>query len=102
MYSYKERMKAVKEYIASEYRANRTVAKLGYPSHQALKNWYDEYKANGDLHRDFVRESRYTDEQKKEAVDHYYANGRNMAKTSRMLGYVSRDTLRSWIYGHGC
>lgn len=97
MYSYKERMKAVKEYIASGYRANRTVAKLGYPSHQALKNWYDEYKANGDLHRDFVRESRYTDEQKKEAVDHYYANGRNMAKTSRMLGYVSRDTLRSWI-----
>ena len=42
MYSYKERMKAVKEYIASGYRANRTVAKLGYPSHQALKNWYDE------------------------------------------------------------
>lgn len=97
MYSYEERMKAVKEYIAMGCRANRTVAKLGYPSHQALKNWYDEYIENGDLHRDFIRESKYTEEQKEEAVTHYYENGRNLNKTSRALGYVKRDTLRSWV-----
>ena len=97
MYTYEERMRAVEEYIASGFRLNRTIAKLGYPTHQALRNWCKEYAGKGDLHRDFIRESPYTEQQKKEALEHYFANGRNLTKTSKALGYVNRDRLRAWV-----
>ncbi len=97
MYTYEERMEAVKAYIASGFRMNRTIAQLGYPSHQGLRNWYKEYAEKGDLHRDFIRESQYTQQQKEEAVEHYYANGRNLSKTSKALGYAKRDTVRKWV-----
>ncbi len=96
MYSYEERIRAVKEYIKQGYRANRTVAKLGYPTRQALRTWYREYEKNGDLHRKFNKESPYTEEQKK-AIAYYYENGRNLTKTSRELGYVNRNMLREWV-----
>lgn len=41
--------------------------------------------------------SRYTQEQKEEAIKHYYANGRNLSKTSKALGYAKRDTIRKWV-----
>ena len=97
MYTYEERIKAVKEYSNSGLRANLTVQKLGYPTHQALRDWYKEYQANGDLHRDFIRESKYTEEQKQKAVKHYMENGMNLTKTSNYLGYVKRDVLRKWV-----
>ena len=97
MYTYEERIKAVKEYIDSGLRANLTVQKLGYPTHQALRDWYKEYKANGDLHRDFIRESKYTEEQKQKGVKHYMENGMNLTKTFNYLGYVKRDVLRKWV-----
>ena len=97
MYTYEERMKAVKKYIESGYRMNRTIAELGYPTHQALRTWHKEYIDNGDLHKDFKRESLYTEEQKKEAVEHYFANGRNLSKTSRAMGYVNLERLRARV-----
>ena len=48
MYTYEERMRAVKAYIASGYQANKTIQELGYPSHEALRGWYREYQKNGD------------------------------------------------------
>lgn len=86
VYTYEERMWAVKAYIASGFRLNRTIAQLGYPSHQGLRDWYKEYAEKGDLHRDYIRESQYTQQQKEEAIEHYYANGRNLSKTSKALG----------------
>lgn len=97
MYTYEERMRAVKAYIASGFRLNRTIAQLGYPSHQGLRDWYKEYAEKGDLHRDYIRESQYTQQQKEEAIEHYYANGRNLSKTSKALGYAKRDTIRKWV-----
>lgn len=97
MYTYEERLRAVKTYIALDFRLNRTIAELGYPSHQALRDWYKEYSEKGDLHRDFIRESQYTQQQKEEAIEHYYANGRNLSKTSKALGYAKRDTIRKWV-----
>lgn len=97
MYTYEERIKAVAAYIESGCCANQTIKKLGYPSHEALRGWYREYLANGDLHRDFIRKPLHTEKQKQEAVAHYYANGRNYTKTSRALGYVDRERLRKWV-----
>ena len=88
MYPYEGRMRAVKAYMASGYQANQTIRDLGYPSHEALRSWYREYRENGDLHRDFIRASLHTEEQKATAVAHYYANGCNYTRTSKALGYV--------------
>ena len=85
---------AVKAYIASGYQANQTIRKLGYPSHEALRGWYREYRENGDLHREFIRAPLHTEEQKAAAVAHYYANGCNYTQTSKALGYVDRERLR--------
>ena len=41
--------------------------------------------------------SKYSDEQKKLAVDHYLTHGRCMAVTMKALGYPGRDTLATWI-----
>ncbi len=90
MYTYEERLRVVKAYIASGFRTNRTIAQLDYPSHQALKDWYRKYAEKGDLHRDFIRESQYTQQQKEEAIEDYYANGRNLSKASKALGYAKR------------
>lgn len=96
MYPYEERMRAVKAYIASGYQANQTMRELGYPSHEALRSWYQEYRESGDLHWDFIRAPLHTEEQKVTAVAHYYANGCNYTRTSKALGYVDRDRLRQW------
>ena len=101
MYPYEERMRAVKAYIASGYQANQTIRKLGYPSHEALRGWYREYRENGDLHRDFIRAPLHTEEQKAAAVAHYYANGCNYTQTSKALGYVDRERLRQWVLESG-
>lgn len=37
MYTYGERMRAVKAYIASGYQANKTIQELGYQSYEALR-----------------------------------------------------------------
>jgi len=42
----------------------RTISQLGYPTHQALRNWYQEYKKNGGLHQKFKRAPIHTEQQK--------------------------------------
>ena len=101
MYPYEEQMRTVKAYIASGYQANQTIRKLGYPFHEALQNWYREYRENEDLHRDFIREPLHTEEQKAAAVAYYYANGCNYTRTSKTLGYVDRERLRLWVLESG-
>ena len=43
MYSYEDRIRAVKFYINCGYNAAYTVSKLGYPDASNLKHWYREY-----------------------------------------------------------
>ena len=45
MYSYEERIRAVKFYINCGYNAAYTVSKLGYPDASNLKRWYREYQS---------------------------------------------------------
>lgn len=49
MYSYEERLRAVKLYIKYDHSISAVIRKLGYPFHQALFHWYQEYQTYGDL-----------------------------------------------------
>ena len=51
MYSYEDRIRAVKFYINCGYNAAYTVSKLGYPDASNLKHWYREYSEANDLHK---------------------------------------------------
>ena len=97
MYSYEERMKAVKLYIKYDFCAADSVRELGYPDRKMLVRWYKEYQETGDLHRQYSKEHRYTPEQMQAAVDYYLNHGRSISRTVRVVGYPSRGTLRKWI-----
>lgn len=45
-----------------------------------------------------IRELRFSDDQKREAVEHYLSHGKSLSRTMRALGYPkSRMTLCGWI-----
>ena len=44
-----------------------------------------------------VRQAKYTQAQKEQAVEHYLENGRCLAATIKALGYPSRTLLSAWI-----
>ncbi len=96
MYSYEDRIYAVKFYINCGYNAAYTVRKLGYPDVTNLKHWYREYSESNDLHHNRKKYSKYTDEEKRKAVDYFYAHEKNANKTVKDLGYPSRPLLVKW------
>ncbi len=97
MFPYKKHIKAVKLLIQYDMRYSTVIRELGYPSLKSLRNWYNEYRQNGDLSRDYVRKPRFTDEEKQRAVNYYLEHGRCVSQTVRRLGYPSRPTLDKWI-----
>ena len=100
MYSYEERLRAVKLYIKYDHSLSAVIRELGYPSHQALLQWYREYITQGDLHAECVRHRRrckFTMEQRKAALAYYQEHGQNLARTVKKLGYPSRATLFNWL-----
>jgi len=44
MYSYEDRLRAVRLYIKLAKRVRLTIRQLGYPTKNALKSWYREYE----------------------------------------------------------
>ncbi len=84
MYSYEDRVRAVKLYIKLGKRTGATIRQLGYPTKNALKSWHREFERSRDLPRRYVRSKpKYSDEHKRLAVDHYLTHGRCMAATMR-------------------
>ena len=49
MFSYEERLRAVRLYIKSGKRLGLTIRQLGYPTRNALKIWFREYEQRLDL-----------------------------------------------------
>lgn len=49
MYSYEDRLRAVRLYIKLGKRIGLTIRQLGYPTKNALKTWYREYEQRHDL-----------------------------------------------------
>ena len=97
MYSYEDRIRAVKFYINCGYNAAYTVSKLGYPDASNLKHWYKEYSESNDLHKGRKKVSKFSDREKRDAVDYYFAHDRNVLQTVKALGYPSRPLLMQWV-----
>lgn len=98
MYSYEERIRAVKLYIKLGKRTGPTIRQLGYPTKNSLKGWYREYERNRDLQVRYARSrEKYTAEQMQIAVQHYLDHDRCIASTLRALGYPCRGLLTDWI-----
>lgn len=97
MYSYEERIKAVKLYIQYDRSITAVRRELGYPSRQMLLHWYAEYVENGDLHKAYKVPVRFTEEQKQRAVQHYMEHGKNASRTIKALRYPCRQVLSKWL-----
>jgi transposase-like protein len=97
MYSYEDRIRAVRLYIKLGKRAGLTIRQLGYPTKNSLKSWHKEFVQRADLTAGYVRQPKFTDAQKKVAVDHYFEHGRCLALTVKALGYPSKTLLSIWV-----
>ena len=98
MYSYEDRIRAVKLYLKLGKRTALTIRQLGYPTKNALKSWYREYEQSRDLQVGYVRSRhKHSHEQKQAAVQHYLDHDRCIASTMKALGYPYRGTLTAWI-----
>ena len=98
MYSYEERIRAVKLYIKLGKRTRATIRQLGYPTKNALIGWYREFERSRDLQVGYTRSRfKYSDAQRKVAVQHYIDHDRCVASTIKALGYPCRETLTQWI-----
>ncbi|UIF87953.1 IS3 family transposase (plasmid) [Cupriavidus necator] len=93
MYSYEDRIRAVKLYFKYGGKTATVVRELGYPSGKNLKRWVHIYQALGDLPKRRHPKPRYTLEQKRAAVDYYFGHGCSLANTRRALGYPSSEVL---------
>ena len=98
MFSYEERIKAVKLLIQYDFSYSTVIRELGYPSRESLWNWYNEYSQNGDLHRDFIKQPKFSEEEKQRAVNYYLEHGKCVSRTVKKLGYPSRPMLNKWIF----
>lgn len=98
MYSYEERLRAVKLYLTLGKRCKATIQQLGYPTKNALKAWHDEFERRGDLQAGYARSKpKYSDEQRNVAVEHWANHGRCFAFTLKALGYPCRQKLTAWV-----
>ena len=97
MYSYEDRLRAVRLYIKLGKRIGLTIRQLGYPTKNALKTWHREYEQRLDLPGGYVRPPRYSQALKELAVEHYLEHGRCIAATIKALGYPSRSLLCAWL-----
>lgn len=98
MYSYDDRVRAVELYIKLGKRVAATLRQFGYLTKNALKSWHREFERSQDLPKGYVRSMpKYSDEQKKLAVDHYLAHGRCMAATIKALHGIDEPSRRSTV-----
>ncbi len=86
MYSYEDRMKAIRLYEKYGKRPAAVVRELGYPNRRMLAKWYQEYK-EGRLMKKVFRTPKFTEAQRKTAVQHYLTHGKNMSFTIQELFY---------------
>lgn len=97
MNSLEQRLKVVELYIKYNFREAKVIRELGYPTFNTIPVWYAEYHANGSLHEVKKRYSKYTADQKLDAIKHYFEHGQCISRTVETLGYPSRPLLTQWI-----
>ena len=97
MYSYEQRIAAVELYIKYGLHASKVINELGYPNRHSLALWYKEYKKNNGLHKSLIRTPKFTQEQRRTAIEHYMMHGKCITYTVKALGYPSRSQLKLWL-----
>ena len=97
MYSYDDRIRAVRLYIQYDKSAAAVIRELDYPERKTLRYWYKEYLRDNRLKKKFVRSPKYNGAQKEAAVKHYMEHGKCASQTIRTLGYPSRALLKHWV-----
>ncbi|OOL34700.1 transposase [Pseudomonas sp. FSL W5-0299] len=99
MYSYEDRIRAVKLYIKLVKHTGATIRQLGYSTKNSLKSWHEEYERCLDLSRGYVlSKPKYSLAQREKAVGYYLDHGRCIASTIKALGYPAQDSLCAWIH----
>ena len=68
MFSYEQRIKAVKLLIQYNMSYATVTRELGYPTSKSLRGWYQEYIKANSLHKTFVKQYKYTEEQKQKRI----------------------------------
>jgi putative transposase len=87
MYSYGDRMRAVALYIKLGKLVRATLHLLGYTTKNSLKEWCREFQAHQELKVEDARGvPKYTEEQQRTAVNHFYDSVRCISTTVRALG----------------
>lgn len=77
MCSAEQRAKGIETFARFGCSAADTMAELGYPSRVPLCNWWKEYQISGDgFWKRERRRPKYSDEEKRGAVDHYLEYGK--------------------------
>lgn len=97
MYSREEKLKAVELFIRYDKSPASVIREIGYPCRATLYAWHEEYLANGCDMPSVNNYRRYTEEQRRAAVDHFFEHGQCLARTIRALGYPSQELLAAWI-----
>ena len=99
MHSTEQRRLAIETFIRFDHSYADTIAELGYPDRHTLNSWWRECRETGEVPvGKMIREPRFPDGQKREAVEHCLGHGKSLSRTMRALGYPKgSDTLRGWI-----
>jgi len=98
MFSYEDRIRAVRLYFELGKRSAATRRQLGCPTKNSLATWIREFSLQGNLRASYARSmQKYTEEQKKAAVEHFLTHGRCISFTRKALGYPGWDALTNWI-----
>ena len=63
MFSYEDRLRAVRLYIKLGLRVGATIRQLGYPTKNSLKSWHQEYVQRHDLAAGYERAPKYSQAQ---------------------------------------
>lgn len=99
MHAREQRVRAVELYIKYGPEATATTGELGYPSRVQLRSWHREYVREGGTLPERSM-GRYTQGQKRAAVEHHPGHGRCNAHARRELGYPkSTQKLAEWTGG---
>ena len=99
MYSTEQRRLAIETFIRFAHSYADTITELGYPTPPTLRAWWREYDSTEKIPMPAWQDApRYSEEQRRRAVEHYHGHGRGLARTMGMLGYPgSSKLLASWI-----
>jgi transposase-like protein len=68
-----------------------------HPYRRALRNWYEEYLQDGNIHQGYVKKTKFSEDEKEIAVNYYLENGKSVSTAVKKLGYPRRPVLDKWI-----